>query len=352
MSASNRALILKLVRDCVASGSRQGKACELLGISERRLQRWILLKGREDQRYGPKTQPANKLTLVEQSHIVAVATSKEYRDMSPHQIIPKLADKGTYIASESSFYRVLKANSLLTHRGKSKPKNMARPRAHETFAPRELFSWDITYLSTAVKGQYFYLYLFLDVFSRKAIGHEVHSEESAEHSSALLAKICAKERIDKHRVSLHSDNGGPMKGATMLVTMQRLGVMPSFSRPSVSNDNPFSESLFKTLKYCPQYPSRPFTTIEEARIWVSSFISWYNTEHLHSAIRFTTPESRHNGEDSAILAKRDEIYKLAKEQRPERWSKMTRNWEKIKSVRLNWLKNDMQTDTTQPRSIN
>lgn len=349
MSASNRALILKLVSDCVADGTRQSKACDVIGISERRLQRWILSDGQEDQRRGPKAEPANKLSLAERTHIVAVATSKDYRDMSPHQIIPKLADSGTYIASESSFYRVLKANALLTHRGRSKPKTFARPRAHETFAPRELFSWDITYLSTEVRGQYFYLYLFLDVFSRKIVGWDVHAEESAEHSSALLTRICIEERIDKNSVSLHSDNGSPMKGATMLVTMQRLGIMPSFSRPSVSNDNPFSEALFKTLKYCPQYPSKPFATIEEARSWVMKFVHWYNTEHLHSAISFTTPASRHNGDDSAILANRDSVYKVARQQRPDRWSGKTRSWEKIERVRLNWLKEDVRLDITSCR---
>ena len=290
--------------------------------------------------------PANKLSAAEREEIVAVASSKEYCDMSPHQIVPKLADRGQYLASESSFYRILKANSLLAHRGRAKPKSVARPRAHEARAPRELFSWDITYLKSDVQGRYHYLYLFLDVFSRKAVGWAVHSEESSEHAADLLTAICRDEGIEKNRVSLHSDNGSPMKGATMLVTLQRLGVMPSFSRPSVSNDNPFSESLFKTLKYCPQYPSKPFATIEDARRWVAEFIHWYNTEHLHSGIRFTTPASRHSGEDKAILADRGAVYREAKLKMPNRWSGKIRNWEKIDVVRLNWLKEDAPSHTT------
>jgi len=346
VNAVCRAQILTLVSDSVAAGCRQAKACEAIGIDERRLQRWIAGEGREDQRRGPRTQPPNKLTEAEKTEIVAIASTKEFRDLSPHQIVPKLADKGQYVASESSFYRVLKAQSLLAHRGRSKPRSVAKPKAIEALAPRQLFSWDITYLRSSVQGQYFYLYLFLDVFSRKVVGWEVHDRESADHSSALLSRICRDEGVEKGTVSLHSDNGSPMKGATMLVTMQRLGVMPSFSRPSVSNDNPFSESLFKTLKYCPQYPSKPFAAIEDARLWVAEFVTWYNTQHLHSAISFTTPASRHSGEDKAILSKREQVYSLAQQNNPSRWSGKTRNWKKIESVRLNWLKEDATSDTT------
>jgi transposase InsO family protein len=180
----------------------------------------------------------------------------------------------------------------------------------------------------------------MDVFSRKIVGWQVHETESSEYSSQLLTRICREEGVEKNKVIIHSDNGGPMKGATMLATMQRLGVIPSFSRPSVSNDNPFSESLFKTIKYCPQYPSKPFETVKDAIHWVSEFVSWYNTQCLHSAISFTTPESRHCGEDQEILKKRDNVYRIAKQKNPQRWSGRTRNWEKVESVRLNWLKEE------------
>ena len=129
-----------------------------------------------------------------------------------------------------------------------------------------------------------------------------------------------------------------MKGATMLATMQRLGVVPSFSRPSVSNDNPFSESLFKTLKYCPIYPTKSFETLDAARAWVTTFIRWYNFEHLHSSISFTTPASRHAGVDVAILNKREIVYETARQKHPTRWSRETRNWKKIESVKLNCLR--------------
>ena len=131
----------------------------------------------------------------------------------------------------------------------------------------------------------------------------------------------------------------------MLATMQRLGVMPSFSRPSVSNDNPFSESVFKTLKYCPMFPSRPFENIIEAKAWMEKFETWYNTEHLHSGINFVTPESKHNGIDVEILKRREEIYKNARQKNPNRWSKKIRNWSAVASVKLNPLKEKIKSST-------
>ncbi len=134
---------------------------------------------------------------------------------------------------------------------------------------------------------------------------------------------------------LHSDNGGPMKGSTMLATLQRLGVVASFSRPRVSDDNPYSEALFRTLKYRPGYPSRPFASLEKASLWVAGFVRWYNTEHLHSAIRFVTPEDRHAGQEGEILRQRQRVYERARRDNPKRWSGATRNWQPIKAVYLN-----------------
>jgi putative transposase len=326
------------VANSVRDGCSQKKACEVLGISARTVQRWNLKPGEGDLRQGPKAIPANKLSDTERDQVVSVATSKEFCDKSPHQIVPSLADRGEYIASEASFYRILKARQMLTHRGRSKPKSRAKPKALEATRPRQLFSWDITYLKTIIQGQYFYLYMFLDVYSRKIVGWEVHNTESADCSSRLLQKICVSEKIESDGLVVHADNGSPMKGATMLITMQKLGILPSFSRPSVSDDNPFSEALFKTLKYCPQYPSQPFETISAAQEWVSAFVIWYNNEHLHSAISFTTPNSRHTGNDAAILKNRAEVYEEAKRNRPARWSRSTRKWERVEQVRLNWLK--------------
>ncbi len=345
MSVKDRVQILSLVSEGAASGLTQADACETVGVEQRTVQRWRRLPVLEDGRKGPKSQAANRLTEEERAKIVAVATSAEFINKSPHQIVPALADRGNFIASESSFYRVMSAAKILSHRGKSQPKTVARPKALEATKPNEIYSWDITYLLSNLRGQYFYLYMFLDVFSRKIVGWRVHERESADLSSALFTEICSVEGVSKEQLSLHSDNGGPMKGATMLVTMQTLGVVPSFSRPSVSDDNPFSESLFKTLKYCPQYPTKPFASIAEASAWVAAFVAWYNGEHLHSGIKFVTPNARHAGEDVAILEKRNIVYMEAREKNPSRWSKETRNWKRVATVKLNCLKEKSKSAT-------
>jgi transposase InsO family protein len=151
----------------------------------------------------------------------------------------------------------------------------------------------------------------------------------------LIGKVCLAEGIHQDGLVLHADNGGPMKGATMLATLQKLGVVPSFSRPSVSDDNPYSESLFRTLKYVPAYPSKPFESIETARRWVHGFVQWYNNEHRHSAIRYVTPNQRHRGADRKLLKQREAVYEAARQRNPERWSGKTRNWNPVKEVWLN-----------------
>lgn len=194
-----------------------------------------------------------------------------------------MADKGIYIASESSFYRILKALGQLTHRLASKPKrNINKPTAFVALKPNQIYSWDITYLPTSIKGMFYYLYLVMDVYSRKVVGWQIYTQELSSHASNMVKDICDKEGIKPDQVTLHSDKGGPMKGATMLATLQKLGVVPSFTRPSVSNDNPYSESLFRTLKYRPEYPKDAFGDLQSARSWVAGFVAWYNTKHLHS----------------------------------------------------------------------
>jgi hypothetical protein len=174
-----------------------------------------------------------------------------------------------------------------------------------------------------------------DIFSRMIVGWTIEEVESADHGGRLIDRICQEQGIAKGQLTLHSDNGGPMTGAPMVATLERLGVLPSLSRPAVSDDNPYSESLFKTLKYRPSYPDRAFSGIDEARAWVSRFVQWYNTEHLHSAIRFVTPSARHLGKDPAILARRSVVYEKAKRRNPRRWSGKTRNWSPITEVFLN-----------------
>lgn len=330
--------IMALVAEAVTAGARQSRACAVISLSERTLQRWQndQAAGCGDRRPTRLQVPKNKLSALERAHLLAIANSSQLGHLPPSQIVPRLADCGQYIASESTFYRVLKAENQCRHRGTERPPTpRSKPRALCATAPAELFSWDITYLPTLVKGIYFYLYLFMDIFSRKIVGWQVYDVESSELAGEVMRDICVRENIAPNQVVLHSDNGSPMKGATMLATLQALGVMPSFSRPSVSNDNPYSESLFKTMKYRPVYPQQVFETLLTARQWVGTFVHWYNEEHRHSAIGFVTPAQRHAGLDAALLEKRVEVYETAKEKHPERWSGTTRNWQPIRVVHLN-----------------
>lgn len=326
-------MILVLIDEAVASGARLEKACEIVGLPVRTIQRWRDGCG-GDLRCGPRSEPPNKLSAAERESIIAVATSPEFRDSSPSQIVPQLADRGVYIASESSFYRTLRDEQLDAHREPSAPRT-PRPRPqHEADGPNQVWSWDITFLLAAVRGTFYRLYMLEDVWSRKIVGWAVHESESNEIAAQLFVETCRAMELDPAGLVLHSDNGGPMKGSTMLATLQRLGVIPSFSRPSVSDDNAFIESLFRTLKYRPSYPSGAFTSIEAARAWVAEFVAWYNTEHLHSGISFVTPDARHAGADEAILAHRREVYARARQRHPERWSRGTRRWDHVKVVRL------------------
>ncbi len=326
-------MIRELVQEAVAAGARRWHACEVLGLTVRTLERWG--DADDDGRHGPNTVPANKLSDTERKKLIAIATSVEFRDRSPSQIVPRLADRGEYVASESTFYRVLRDEDMQHHRGRSRP-SVSRPHEHVAGGPWQIASWDITYLRSLVRGQFFYLYLVEDVWSRKILGWAVHEEESAELAASLVERI----RLDAGGIDLtgwvlHSDNGAPMKGATMLATLQRLGVVPSFSRPSVSDDNPFSEALFRTLKYCPQYPSAGFASLEDARAWVARFVAWYNHEHHHSGIGYVTPAARHSGDDVAILAARRAVYQRARRRRPERWAGTERQWKRPLTVTLN-----------------
>jgi transposase InsO family protein len=244
---------------------------------------------------------------------------------------------GMYVGSESSFYRILQAEKLAAHRGKARAAGEVRVAdEHVATEPNQVWSWDITYLKSPVKGLYYFLYMAVDIWSRKIVGWAVHEKECSELATALILEAWLREGVvDSKPLVLHSDNGGPMKGATLLATLQNLGSVPSFSRPQVSDDNPYSEALFRTLKYRPEYPSGVFTSLEAAQQWVACFVGWYNYEHRHSAIRFVTPAQRHSGEEHRILHHRKQVYEEARCKNPNRWSRRIRNWNPIAEVILN-----------------
>ena len=336
---AERKRLISEIDEAVAGGARQAAACKAINLLPRTLSRWRLNQ-RGDKRKITIKNPPNKLTDAEQNEIIQICCSPEYRDMSPNEIVPKMAENGLYIASEASFYRILKKNQLVSQKSQ-KSGGSKKPKTLVASGPNQVWSWDITYLCSTVKGLYHYLYLVTDIWSRKIMGWEIHDSQSAELAAELMKRLCNEHSVNQ--LNLHSDNGSPMKGATMLATLQRLGVTPSFSRPGVSNDNAYSESLFKTLKYRPGYPQQ-FSSIEEAREWTLKFVLWYNTMHMHSGIKYVTPDQRHFGLDKKILETRNKTYLAARQRQPLRWTRSTRNWQWEEKIYLNPENNDLKID--------
>lgn len=344
INATDRKQAVELINEAVDSGAALYKACKELGISKRTYNRWKDSDYIDKRTTCVRPEPANKLTSEERQEILNVSNSAEFSSKTPCEIVPILADRGIYLASESTFYKVLKEANQLAHRGREHKKQKRPISTHKASGPNQVWMWDITYLNGPIKGKYYYLYMFSDLFSRKIVGWEVWESEDAGHASELIKRIYRDEKLflKKEPLVLHSDNGSPMKGATMLETLYSLGITPSRSRPRVSNDNPYAESLFKTLKYVPDFQPQGFETLIEARLWVKRFVDWYNNEHRHSGIHYVTPAQRHRGEDKEILSKRRETYELAKRVHPERWTKQIRDWNYSKEEWLN-PKQDKET---------
>ncbi len=332
-----------LIEEAVTNGAGLPKACNVLNITDRTYYRWKKLQREydscEDRRqYADHFNPVNKLTPQERQAVLEILHSEEFADLPPCQVVPALADRGEYIASERTMYRILHEEKEQNHRGRSQePYKHAKPTSYCATAPNQVWTWDITYLRGPIKGSFYYLYLIIDIFSRDIVGWEVWEEESAEHAKELIKRACLlQKRLTTKPLVLHSDNGAPMKGATMLATLYDLGITPSNSRPRVSNDNPYSESLFKTLKYRPNYQPNGFGDIKEAREWWQVFVNWYRFANHHSGIKFVTPAMRHAGKSKQILNNRHEVYEAAKKAHPERWhGRKTRDWSDIKVVWLN-----------------
>lgn len=338
ISTPDRLTCIALIQEAQQAGCRLHVACAELGLSLRTYQRWVGREGEDIADGRPTAErpaPANKLSDGERQEILAVVNRPEFASLPPSQIVPALADLGEYLASESTVYRILKQEDQQHHRGRAKRPSTRMVASHCAIAVNQVWSWDITWLPTVVKGKFYYWYMMLDVFSRKIVGHEVYETESAELASLVLKRASLAEGLAGRPLVLHSDNGSAMKGATMLATMEQLGVVTSFNRPRVSNDNPYAESLFRTCKYRPDYPDKPFKSLEEARAWMQKFVYWYNKVHKHKNLKFVTPEQRHTGQAASILKGRGQVYETARDRHPERWSGKTRNWELQNEVWLN-----------------
>jgi len=308
-------------------------ACEVVGISLRTLQRWKH-GALQDQRKGSKKRVVRKISLDIRDAIIEQCNNKRFRDQNPYEIVALLLNDGCYLASVRTFYRVLKERNLQHHRSNVRvPGRHAKPPEQKATASNQVYTWDITYMARTVKGLFFYAYVIMDIFDKNIIGWAVHEEESGRHSRDLFDRTLKGRKITIR--ALHADNGSPMKGITLMALLQELKVEVSHSRPRTSNDNPFSESLFKTMKYRVNYPGR-FDSLDQARQWLALFVHWYNTEHLHSSIGYITPEQMRTGRAAAIFEQRNATMCQAHTEYPERWgSRPVKQWQVLRKVVLN-----------------
>jgi len=340
ISPEDRAHAVAVIGEAVADGATRTRACTEAGIDRRTLARWT--HGADDEiridgRPGAvRARPCNALSAHERAALLGACHQPRFADAPPGQIVPTLADEGCYLGSESTMYRLLRQAGEQHERGRARRRSTAVPTSHSATGPGQLWSWDVTWLASPTRGIFYYLYLVVDVWSRKIVGWEVHERESGELAASLIRRTVLAERVGPDdALVLHADNGAPQRSSTLAVTLERLGISASFSRPRVSDDNAYSESLFRTAKYRPGFPVNGFAEIETAREWVLAFVRWYNGVHRHGSIRFVTPEQRHTGEHEQILAARKRLYAQAKAENPSRWSGTTRDWTAPTIVWLN-----------------
>jgi len=267
-----------------------------------------------------RPQPAAALSSQEREQVRETLNSPRFEDQTPRQVYATLLDEGEYLCHWRTMYRVLAAHdevrerrNLLTHPTYRKPELLAT-------APNQVWSWDITKLRGPVKWSYYYLYVLLDIYSRYAVGWLIAERETAALAQELVATTCQRQGITREQLTLHADNGGPMRAKSLALLLDDLGVSASHSRPHTSDDNPYSEAQFKTLKYQPGYPDR-FGSIQDARAWVGPFFDWYNHQHYHTGLSLLTPASVHFGQAAAICQQRQTVMSAAYAAHPERFSK-------------------------------
>ena len=268
----------------------------------------------------PRPEPVRALSETEREAVHQTLNSERFVDQAPREVYATLLDEGTYLCSSRTMYRVLDEHAeVRERRDQLRHPAYAKPELLAT-GPNQVWSWDITKLLGPTKWTYYYLYVMLDIFSRYVVGWLIAERESGSLAELLIAEACAKQHIERDQLTVHADNGGPMIAKPVTLLMTDLGVLPSHSRPHVSNDNPFSEAQFKTMKYQPDYPER-FGSQVDARTWAQTFFPWYNNEHHHSGIGYLTPAAVHYGEASRLLAERQQTLNLAYAAHPERFVK-------------------------------
>jgi len=293
------------------------RACHALTVSRADFYRWRNLS-ENAKPASARALPPLALSREEQQRVLDVLHEERFVDKAPQEVYASLLDEGTYLCSVRTMYRILEAHqevkerrNQLRHPVYTKPELLAQ-------GPNQVWSWDITKLKGPAKWTSFYLYVILDIFSRYVVGWMVASRESGSLAKKLIEQTCEKQMIQADELCIHSDRGTSMTSKTVALLLADLSITKSLSRPHVSNDNPYSEAHFKTMKYRPEFPER-FGCIEDARSFCQHFFSWYNTEHYHSGIGFLTPEDVHYGRAQQIIKDRQTVLNAAFEEHPERF---------------------------------
>jgi len=293
-------------------------ACKALGVPRSTAYRQRQAKREPPRAQKPRPVPARALSAKERQEVLDVLHSDRFVDKAPGEVVATMLDEGIYLCSERSMYRILdEKREVKERRNQLRHPEYKKPELLAT-GPNEVWSWDITMLKGPVKWTYFYLYVILDIFSRYAVGWLLARRESAALAKRLIEETCEKQEINRDQLTLHSDCGTSMKSKTVAQLLGDLGVTKSHSRPHVSDDNPFSEAQFKTLKYRPDFPGR-FGSFDDGLSLCRAFFTWYNQEHRHSGIGMLTPEMVHYGLAEDVLKKRQQILKAAYQTHPDRF---------------------------------
>ena len=333
--------MIELLQEGLSRGASAKAIAGLFGLATRTLRRWGVMIRSEgfshDRRKGAPRHVAHRFSREEREIVLATVNDPRFADLTPSQIVAILAEERVYVGSESTIYRIMRQEGLLNHRGMSRPPREPREApVLEATGIHQVLAWDITLLPGPVKGQFFYLYMVMDVWSRRILGVEVHEQESGELAKHFFDRVCRDEKISSGSTTiLHADNGAPMRSYTLAAKLAELGISLSFSRPRVSNDNAYAESWFRTMKYHQSYPVRRFRDLLSVQAWVDGFVEWYNAEHRHSGIKYVTPNQRHHGEADAICSVRQQTYQQARQQHPRRWARPPRDWSQPQIVRVN-----------------
>ena len=309
-----RQQLLQAIDEAVASGARLYRACEVLQLSERRVRRWRATP--DDGRTGGYRAKDQKLSEEEKDRIVELVNRPDLKAIPLKAAYTTLLDEGVCLASFSTFLRVIKERGMRTTTGRKRKKGAKRPELKAT-GPNQVWCWDITWLESALLGKYFFLYMIIDMYSRKVVGWSVHAKENGRFARDLFARTLAAEGVRKDQIVIHADRGKPMRSRTLRALFNLLGVLASYSRPHTSNDNAYAESLFATFKNRVAFPQY-FVSIEAAESYCEQFFAWYNDSHFHSGLDNVTPSTVHAGFHGQVFAKRNALLEQHRLEHPTR----------------------------------